>query len=80
MALYETLRADLVAGRARAEGLTALRFHGMLQGLAILLKAPAVAPSIPSAPAFPSLRCDSAFVRLLANLVLHTHAEITHVC
>jgi hypothetical protein len=23
---------------------------------------------------------DSALVRLLANLVLHTHSELTHVC
>jgi hypothetical protein len=78
--LYETIRADLLHGQACREGMTALRFHGMLQGLAILLKAPAEPPQKATAPVDRSLRCDSEFVRLLANLVLHTHSELTHVC
>jgi len=78
--LYEQLRTDLVAGQARAEAMAALRFHGMLQGLAILLKAPtAVAPLVGVLGVQPLPR-DSAFVRLFANLVLHTQAEVTHVC
>lgn len=81
MSLYETIRTDLLAGRANPEGRAALRFHGMWQGLTILLKAPpaAVPPSSPP-PVNQSLRRDSEFVRLLANLVLHTHSELTHVC
>lgn len=80
MALYETLRADLIAGRARPEGLAALRFHGMLQALTILLKAPAVTASIACVAPSPPLQHDSAFACLLANLVLHTQTELTHVC
>ena len=79
-ALYETLRPALLLGQGCREGITALRFHGMWQGLAILLKAPTVPPQNPPVPANPVLRRDSEFVRLLANLVLHTHSELTHVC
>lgn len=80
VSLYETIRTDLLTGRANPEGRAALRFHGMLHGLAILLKAPAETPPSPSLPVNQSLRRDSEFVRLLANLVLHTHSELTHVC
>jgi hypothetical protein len=79
-ALYESLRTDLLLGRICREAITAFRFHGMWQGLAILLKAPTVSPPSSPLPVNQSLRRDSAFVRLLANLVLHTHSELTHVC
>jgi len=81
VSLYETIRTDLLTGRANPEGRAALRFHGMLQGLAVLLNAlPAVASPSSPPPVNQSLRRDSEFVRLLANLVLHTHSELTHVC
>ena len=52
----------------------------MLNGLAILLKA--LAPPSATVPGAvrPALQRDSEFVRLLANFVLHTHSELTHVC
>lgn len=77
--LYETLRDDVLNGRPRPEGLAALRFHGMFQGLVILLKTPAASTPAPSSFISPAWRRDSDFVRLLANLVLHTHSEVTHV-
>lgn len=46
----------------------------------MLLKAPTVPPQNPPVPTNPVLRRDNEFVRLLANLVLHTHSELTHVC
>lgn len=52
----------------------------MLSGLAILLKAPAPPKATVPCPVRPALQRDSEFVRLLANLVLHTHSELTHVC
>ncbi|MHB1590931.1 MAG: hypothetical protein ACYCTW_05300 [Sulfuricella sp.] len=73
------MRADVLAGRSRPEGLAALHYHGMLQGLAILLRTPVVPPLASRIPASPSLSRDSTLVRLLANLVLHTHSELTHV-
>lgn len=80
MALYEALRAAVIEGRARPEGMALLRFHGMAQGLMTLLRTPADPPPSASVPAHLPLSRDSAFVRLLANLVLHTHSELTHVC
>lgn len=78
MALYETLRAAVIEGRARPEGMALLRFHGMAQGLMTLLRTdPTPSASVPAPLPLPR---DSAFVRLLANLVLHTHSELTHVC
>jgi hypothetical protein len=52
----------------------------MVQGLGLLLKnvteSPALAPARKSAP---PLQRDSEFVRVLANIVLRTHSELTHV-
>jgi hypothetical protein len=52
----------------------------MAQGLALLLT------TVPECPALraeresaPSLQRDSQFVRALANIVLRTHSELTHV-
>jgi hypothetical protein len=80
IALYETLRANVTLGQVCHEGEAALCFHGMYQGLAILLKELAVPTpvSCPSAP--PTLHRNSELIRLLANLVLHTHAELIHAC
>ena len=52
-ALYATLRSALLLGQGCREGITALRFHGMWQGLEILLKAPTVPPQNPPVPANP---------------------------
>ena len=79
VACYEALRSARLPGQGGREELTALRFHGMWQGLAMLLNAPAAPPN-PPVPAHPVSCRDSEFVRLLANLVLHTHSELTHVC
>lgn len=80
MAYYEALRATVLEGGTRPEGLAVVHFHGMLRGLAILLKTPSAPPTTRPAPTDLSVQRDSALVRLLANLVLHTHSEPTHVC
>jgi hypothetical protein len=54
-----------------------LRFHGMWHGLKIL-----ACTYVPPAAAAATERCievDDQFVRLMANLVLRTHTELTHV-
>ena len=84
-ALYESLRDHVLRASTHPEGLAALRFHGMFHGLALLLNTSVVASPArlpPGQPAshVPASHVDSDFVRLLANLVLHTHAELTHVC
>jgi len=79
--LYETLRAAVIAGQPNPEGCAAVRFHGMVRGLATLLRtAPATAPatSVSRAPSTVVPR-DPELVRLLANIVLRTQTELTHV-
>lgn len=78
-AAYEDLRADVLAGRPCAEGRASLHYHGMLQGLAILLR-PITPSSTPRVPVRTLPSSDNGLVRLLANLVLHTQSEFTHVC
>jgi hypothetical protein len=80
VAHYEALRATVLEGGGRAEGLAVVHFHGMVRGLAILLKTPSAPPMTRPALTDLPVQRDSALVRLLANLVLHTHSELTHVC
>lgn len=79
---YETLRVQVLQGRARPEGLGAIVFHGLWGGLVVLLGAPST--SIPmsstsspakaaSAPA--PVVYDPQLVRLLANMLLLTQSK-----
>ncbi len=80
VAAYETLRRAVIDGTGHIEGVAALRYHGMLKGLFML--AHAEVPRNISAPhREPAMGPQPAgeFVHLLANLVLHTHSELTHV-
>lgn len=80
-ATYESLRQDVLQGCPCHEGRAALRYHGMLPGLQILLQASSVMPSTPATrPMFPRPASDPELVRLLANLVLQTYSEAAHVC
>jgi hypothetical protein len=69
---------DGIAGHT--EGIAALRYHGMLRGLTMLTQAevprniPAPHHELAMAP-----QPASEFVHMLANLVLRTHSELTHV-
>ena len=62
------------------EGIAALRYHGMLKGLLMLAQTgesrqtPASHHESAVAP-----QPASEFVHMLANLVLRTHSELTHV-
>jgi hypothetical protein len=78
---YETLRANVLAQPSQPEGLAALRYHGMFLGLEILLRTEAT-PSAVTYNSFnlPLPRDNNAMVRLLANFMLHTYSEHTHVC
>jgi hypothetical protein len=80
VAMYEQLRAEVLLGRARPEGLGAVIYHGLLDGVALLCSstdcgAPrAQHPSIPR-PSVP----DRELLRLLTNMVLQTQSEVMHV-
>jgi hypothetical protein len=78
---YERLRAEVLNGQARPEGLTAVAYHGMLRGLALILtepvpEAPSSATSAPLAEAVP---LDREFLRLLVNMVLQSQSQVMHV-
>lgn len=84
---YERLRAEVIEGRARPEGLGAVIHHGLMQGLAILLSSKNTASldapdnlstTVRSTPSLAAIH-DGEFLRLLANMVLQTQAEVRHV-
>lgn len=80
VAMYEQLRAEVLLGRARPEGIGAVIYHGLLDGIALLCSAPhgealrLLRPSIPR-PSVP----DRELLRLLTNMVLQTQSEVMHV-
>ena len=80
VSIYETLRREVLRGQARPDGLGAVVYHGMLDGLALLLSV-TVTPTVCQPPTTqpPNVRGDRAFVRLLANMVLQTQSEVKHV-
>jgi hypothetical protein len=80
VSVYETLRAEVLGGQGRPEGLGAVVYHGMLDGLAVLMSA--AAPHVichPPTTAIPSIRDDRALLRLMANMILQTQSEVKHV-
>ena len=77
---YERLRSEILCGQARPAGLSAIVYHGLVHGLAVLLDATPQRPQLAvSATVVPSLRGDREFLHLLANMVLRAHSESTHV-
>jgi hypothetical protein len=72
------LRAEVLQGRARAEGIGALVYHGMVTGLLMLASAPAPPAAVPPRD-IRTLPHDRQFVRLLANMLLRTQSEAMHV-
>ncbi len=80
MALYEQLRAQVLCGQARPEGPGAIVYHGLVDGLQLLLASAACeAASVPRVPALPPIAHDRELLRLLANMVLQTQSEVMHV-
>jgi hypothetical protein len=79
-ALYERLRTEVLAGHARCEGLGAIVYHGLIRGLSLLSShtTQSVAPTAVLRSG-PNVRTDPQFLHLLANMVLQTHQELTHV-
>lgn len=79
VSVYETLRGEVLRGQARPEGLGAVIYHGMLDGLSQLLSVSATSiPRQPQPSRVPNVRGDRAFVRLVANMVLHVQSEVQH--
>jgi hypothetical protein len=81
VAIYETLRTEVLAGRARPDGLGAVVYHGLIGGLPLLSQSLAVqmTPAAAAAQSLPNVRTDPQLLHLLANMVLQTHQEMAHV-
>jgi len=67
---YEQMRAEVLNGQARPDGLAAMVYHGMIRGLAVILSEPTPeARSSPSKYRFRSGVTRSGALRLIANMV-----------
>lgn len=80
-ATYERLRAEVLNGGASPQGLAAVVYHGMLRGLRVILTetAPNTPLLLPPASAVESGHLDRELLRLIANMVLQSQSQVTHV-
>lgn len=79
-AMYETLRAEVLLGNARPDGLGAVAYHGLLGGMTLLaVAAPQRAVPTLRASASTAVTRDPKLLHLLANMVLQTQSEVMHV-
>jgi hypothetical protein len=77
---YERLRAEVLKGQSRPDGLAVVAHHGMLRGLAaILTDVPPPSGLGPQTPVTERLPLDREFLRLIANMVLQSQSEAMHV-
>jgi hypothetical protein len=81
LATYERLRAEVLDGQARPEGVAAIAYHGMLRGLAVILSAIIASPPshVPQEPPSQGASLDRELLHLIANMVLESQSELTHV-
>ena len=80
IAVYERLRADVLRGQARPEGLGAVIYHGLFVGLTLLCSASHRAAAVaPRASSPRHVAPDGELLRLLTNMVLQTQSEVMHV-
>lgn len=82
LATYETLRGEVLHGQARPAGLAAVIYHGMLRGLAVMLNdipSAAFSPAPAPAPASDIRPLDRELLRLVANMVLQSQSQVSHV-
>ncbi len=78
--MYESLRAEVVAGHARPDGLTAVVYHGLVAGMTLLAGTVHRDRSAAArSPASIAVARDPELLRVLANMVLQTQSEVRHV-
>ena len=64
---------------ARPDGLGAFIYHGMLDGLTLLMSATAITATHQLLHPEAKARDDRELVSLLANMILRAHSEVKHV-
>lgn len=78
--MYENLRAAVVEGHARPEGLGAVVYHGLMRGLALLAGSTCIGTGTTSRPMSPGIVSrNPELLHVLANMVLQTQSEVMHV-
>lgn len=79
---YEDLRTQALSGGRCRSGLAIFLYHGMAQGLTMLLAIPTI-PDIEQETTTPLIpvteAIDPGLVKLLANMVLRIQSEVQHV-
>ena len=78
---YEALRAQVLGGGRCRAGISALLYHGMARGLALITDTSATPTSRQGNQpgTLPVVASDPALVRVLANMVLRIQSEVQHV-
>lgn len=77
---YERLRAEVLGARARPEALGAVIHHGLLKGLGLVGGAHSAGERVAVAtPAPYPVAQDRELLHALANMLLQTQSESTHV-
>jgi hypothetical protein len=79
-AMYESLRAEVVNGRARPDGIGAVIYHGLVHGMTLLVGSMRTGTGTPS-PSSSSIVIsrNPELLHVLANMVLQTQSEVMHV-
>jgi len=77
--MYELLRSDVLRGQARPEGLGAIIYHGLVEGMKLLCSSRARDLSPVQHTSTLQITRNRELLRLLANMVLQTQSEVMHV-
>ncbi len=78
--MYESLRAEVVNGRARPDGLGAVVFHGLVHGMSLLAGSMRTGTSTTTRTSTSIVvNRNPELLRVLANMVLQTQSEVKHV-
>lgn len=78
--MYESVRAEVVDGHARPDGLGAVVYHGLVHGMTLLAGSMRTGTSAtPRSPTSIAVARDPELLHVLANMVLQTQSEVMHV-
>jgi hypothetical protein len=77
--VYERLRAEVLCGRARPDGLGVLLFHGFAEGLTLLCRSAGAGAAVAHKARTTPASGNRELLHLLANMVLQTQSGVSHV-
>jgi hypothetical protein len=78
--MYESLRAEVVDGHARPDGLGAVVYHGLVHGLTLLEGSIRTGMSVmPRSSPLTVVTGSRELLHVIANMVLQTQSEVMHV-